>query len=87
MQTLSAIVKNLMQVAGSRSSQIGLVFLTGLSLQETKYALNSCPTNLQDFDALICNSGGEIYYSCRDLGLDDEYEAHIEYRWQVRTLS
>ncbi|XP_009786823.1 sucrose-phosphate synthase 4 [Nicotiana sylvestris] len=80
-ETLSLTVKNIMQVAGSRSSQIGLVLSTGLSLQETKEALNSCPTNLEDFDALICSSGSEIYYPWRDFGLDEDYEAHIEYRW------
>ncbi|XP_055833060.1 sucrose-phosphate synthase 4 isoform X2 [Solanum dulcamara] len=80
-ETLSLTVKNIIEIARSRSSQIGLVFLTGLSLQETKEAVNSCPTNFEDFDALICSSGSEIYYPWRDLGLDDDYEAHIEYRW------
>lgn len=80
-ETLSLTVKNIMQVARSRSSQIGLLFLTGLCLQETKEVVNSCPTNLEDFDALICSSGSEIYYPWKDLGLDDDYEAHIEYRW------
>ncbi|KAK4708831.1 hypothetical protein R3W88_029756 [Solanum pinnatisectum] len=86
-ETLSLTVKNIMQVARSRSSQIGLVFLTGLSLQETKEVVNSCPTNLEDFDALICSSGSEIYYPWKDLGLDDDYEAHIEYRWPGENIT
>ncbi|KAL2499384.1 putative sucrose-phosphate synthase 4 [Abeliophyllum distichum] len=80
-KALPLVIKNVMQAAGSKSGQIGFVLLTGLSLIEIKEALKSCPVKLEDFDALVCNSGSEMYYPWRDLIIDEDYEAHIEYRW------
>ncbi|KAI3464253.1 hypothetical protein Pfo_020916 [Paulownia fortunei] len=81
-EALPLIIKNVMQVAGSKSSQIGFVLLTGLSLLETKDLLRgNCHVKLEHFDALVCSSGSEIYYPWRDLVVDEDYESHIEYRW------
>ncbi|KAL7118378.1 hypothetical protein ACP275_03G132800 [Erythranthe tilingii] len=82
-EALPLIVKNIMQVAGSESSQIGFVLLTGLSLLETKEMLHrsNCQVKLEQFDALICSSGSEMFYPWKDLVADEDYESHIEYRW------
>ncbi|KAG8378558.1 hypothetical protein BUALT_Bualt08G0149400 [Buddleja alternifolia] len=80
-QALPLIIKNVMQVAGSKSSQIGFVLLTGLSLLETKDLLRTCQIKIENFDALVCSSGSEMYYPWRDLVVDKDYEAHLEYRW------
>ncbi|KAL3845723.1 hypothetical protein ACJIZ3_003126 [Penstemon smallii] len=80
-ETLPLIVKNVMEAAGSNSSQIGFVLLTGLSFVETKDVLRSGQVKLEEFDALICSSGSEMYYPWRDLALDEDYKAHIGYRW------
>ncbi|KAJ0026001.1 hypothetical protein Pint_06863 [Pistacia integerrima] len=44
-------------------------------------AIKSCPINIEDFDAIICNSGSELYYLWRDTVADLDYEAHVEYKW------
>ncbi|KAA8528054.1 hypothetical protein F0562_035077 [Nyssa sinensis] len=80
-ETLSLIIKNVMQAAVSSSGQIGFILLTGLTLLEIKEALRCCQVNLEDFDAMVCSSGSEIYYPWRDLIADVDYEAHVEYRW------
>ncbi|KAL0351245.1 UNVERIFIED_CONTAM: putative sucrose-phosphate synthase 4 [Sesamum calycinum] len=70
-----------MAVGGSKSSQIGFVLLTGLSLPETKDMLTNCQVNLEHFDALVCSSGSDMYYPWRDLEVDEDHESHIGYRW------
>ena len=57
------------------------MLLTGLSLQETIETLNSFNVNMEGFDALVCNSGSEMYYPWKDMMADADYEAHLEYRW------
>ncbi|XP_077231573.1 sucrose-phosphate synthase family protein [Tasmannia lanceolata] len=59
----------------------GFVFSTGSTLAETVEALRSCHVAPDDFDALICCSGSEVYYPWRDFVTDVEYGAHVEYRW------
>ncbi|XP_022718173.1 probable sucrose-phosphate synthase 4 [Durio zibethinus] len=91
-ETFQAIIKNVMQAAGLSIGlgKIGFVLLTGSSLRETMQALSSCPVNIEDFDALVCNSGSEMYYPWRDMVADMDYEAHIEYRWpgeNVRSMA
>lgn len=66
---------------GSGVGRIGFVLLTGSSLQEITEALKRCQVNIEDFDALACRSGSEMYYPWKDLVLDADYESHIEYRW------
>lgn len=82
-ETFQAIIKNVMQAAcsGLGLGRIGFVLLTGSSLQETVEALKCCQVNIEAFDALVCNSGSEMYYPWREMVADVDYEAHIEYRW------
>ena len=80
-ERLPAVVKNVMKSTSSGSGQIGFVLLTGLSLQEIIEKLTRYQVNLEEIDALVCNSGSEIYYPWKDLEADLEYEAHVEYRW------
>ncbi|KAK6116716.1 hypothetical protein DH2020_049536 [Rehmannia glutinosa] len=80
-EALPLIIKNVMQVTESKSSQIGFVLLTGLSLLETKDLLSSCQVKLEQFDALVCSSGSEMYHPWRDFVVDEDYKSHIEYRW------
>ncbi|KAJ9676351.1 hypothetical protein PVL29_025058 [Vitis rotundifolia] len=80
-ERLPAIIKNVMKSTSSGLNRIGFVLLTGLSLQEILEKLRCCQVNLEEIDALVCNSGSEIYYPWRDLIADLEYEAHVEYRW------
>ncbi|KAL6318072.1 hypothetical protein AAG906_035217 [Vitis piasezkii] len=42
---------------------------------------NVMKSTSSEIDALVCNSGSEIYYPWRDLIADFEYEAHMEYQW------
>ncbi|XP_052174855.1 sucrose-phosphate synthase 4 [Diospyros lotus] len=88
-ETFPLIIRNVMQAAVSSSGQIGFVLLTGLTLVEAEEQLRRCQVSLEDFDALICNSGSEMYYPWRDSIADADYEAHIECRWpseNVRSL-
>ncbi|XVF29787.1 hypothetical protein REPUB_Repub16aG0001200 [Reevesia pubescens] len=82
-ETFQAIIKNVMKAGGLSIGlgKIGFVLVTGSSLRETMQALSSCPVNIEDFDALVCNSGSEMYYPWMDMVADMDYEAHIEYRW------
>ncbi|CBI18275.3 unnamed protein product, partial [Vitis vinifera] len=80
-ERLPTIIKNVMKSTSSGLGRIGFVLLTGLSLQEILEKLRCCQVNLEEIDALVCNSGIEIYYPWRDLIADLEYEAHVENRW------
>ncbi|KAL3635132.1 sporulation-specific protein 4 [Castilleja foliolosa] len=80
-ESLNLIIKNVMQVASAKSSEIGFVLLTCMSLVEIKDMLSSCGVKVEQFDALVCSSGSEMYYPWRDLVVYEDYEAHIEYRW------
>lgn len=76
-------IKNVMKAAGLSIGlgKVGFILVTGSSLRETMEAIKSCPLNIEDFDAIICNSGSELYYPWRDMVADIDYEAHIEYKW------
>ncbi|XP_031255492.1 disease resistance protein RPS4-like [Pistacia vera] len=76
-------IKNVMKAAGLSIGlgKVGFILVTGSSLQETMEAIKSCPVNIEDFDAIICNSGSELYYPWRDNVADLDYEAHVEYKW------
>ncbi|XP_059637446.1 sucrose-phosphate synthase 4 isoform X2 [Cornus florida] len=79
-ETLPLIIKNVMKAVAS-PGRIGFILLTGLTLQETKEALKCSQVKLEDFDAMVCSSGSEIYYPWKDLMADMDYESHVEYRW------
>eukprot|EP00253_Pinus_taeda_P019443 PITA_19443 len=69
----------------------GLVLSTALTVDETLGMLNSSNILPHEFDALICSSGSELYYSAipaypdngsnKKLCPDPDYESHIDYRW------
>lgn len=82
-EAFEAIIMSVLKAAGPgvSSGRVGIVLLTGLSLKETIEALNSLDVNIEEFDALVCNSGSEMYYPWKDLMADADYEAHVEYRW------
>ncbi|TYH18394.1 hypothetical protein ES288_A05G267300v1 [Gossypium darwinii] len=51
---------------------------------------NGGTSGLEDFDALVCNSGSEMYYPWKDMVADTDYEAHMAYRWpgeNVRSMA
>lgn len=85
-ETLSTVIQNVTKAAGSKAGQIGFVLLTGLTLQETREVFKTSQLNIEDFDALICSSGSEMYFPWRDLVLDKDYEGHIEYRWPAENV-
>ncbi|KAI6691356.1 hypothetical protein NL676_028184 [Syzygium grande] len=62
-------------------NRVGFVLLTGATLQETLNALKGSDINIEEFEAISCNSGSSIYYPGRDLIADVDYEGHLEYRW------
>ncbi|XXG86989.1 hypothetical protein AAC387_Pa11g1786 [Persea americana] len=76
---LSSVVRGVMEAGGS--AQTGFVFLTGSTLAEAIEALRSCHVSIENFDAVVCGSGSEMYYPWRDLVADGDYGAHVEYRW------
>ncbi|XAR48833.1 Sucrose-phosphate synthase [Bertholletia excelsa] len=65
----------------------GFALLTAMSLSELTAFLKSGGVNINDFDALICSSGSEVYYpgayieSDGKLYPDLDYASHIDYRW------
>lgn len=81
------------QISGS----VGFILSTALTISETHSLLVSGGMAANDFDAFICNSGGELYYpsSNSDVTLansefpyvvDVDYHSHIEYRWGGESL-
>ncbi|WCJ34996.1 Sucrose-phosphate synthase family protein [Euphorbia peplus] len=82
-EKLQEIIKNVMKAAGLSLGlgRIGFVLLTGSTLRETTEALKCCQVNIEDFDAIICNSGSAMHYPWRDMAADTDYETHVEYRW------
>ncbi|KAK8642958.1 hypothetical protein V6N13_012281 [Hibiscus sabdariffa] len=91
-ETFPEIIMKVMKDAGLcvGLGKVGFVLITGSSLGETMQALGSCSVNIGDFDALVCNSGSEMYYPWRDMVADTDYEAHTAYRWpgeNVRSMA
>ena len=82
-EDFQAVIMNVMKSVrpGIRSGKVGVMLQTGLSFQETTEALNSFQVNIEEFDAVVCNSGSEMYYPWKDLMADADYEAHVEYAW------
>ncbi|XP_004290259.1 PREDICTED: probable sucrose-phosphate synthase 4 [Fragaria vesca subsp. vesca] len=82
-QTFQEIISSVKKAAslGFGQGRAGFVLLTGSSLQETVKAFKGCQVSIEEFDALVCKSGSEMYYPWRDLAADADFETHIEYRW------
>lgn len=85
---LEDIIKNVMKTAGltSGKGKIGFVLATGSSVQEVVEMTKKYLINLEEFDAIVCNSGSEIYYPWRDMEVDADYEAHVEYKWPGESI-
>ncbi|KAJ6922051.1 sucrose-phosphate synthase 1 [Populus alba x Populus x berolinensis] len=65
---------------------IGFILSTSLTISEIHSFLASGGFSPSDFDAFICNSGSDLYYSTPNLEdgpfvVDFYYHSHIEYRW------
>lgn len=65
---------------------IGFILATSFHLAELRSFLVSEGLNPSDFDAFICNSGGDLYYSSSHTEdnpfiVDLYYHSQIEYRW------
>lgn len=77
--------------AGRMDSQVarfsGFALLTAMPLTDTVEFLKSGQIQATEFDALICGSGGDVYYpdiSTEEGGKlcpDPDYASHIDYRW------
>ncbi|KDP39346.1 hypothetical protein JCGZ_01103 [Jatropha curcas] len=65
----------------------GLALSTAMPISETVEFLTSARIQVNDFDALICSSGSEVYYPGAyteengKLLPDPDYASHIDYRW------
>lgn len=84
------IVNDVFKVVRSdpQSSRVsGFALSTAMPVSETIEFLNSMKIEANEFDALICSSGGEVYYPGTyteeggKLFPDPDYAAHIDYRW------
>lgn len=65
---------------------IGFILATSLQIAEVHSFLVKKGVNPADFDAFICNSGADLYYSSshsedNPFVFDLYYHSHIEYRW------
>ncbi|GAB2284928.1 putative protein serine/threonine kinase [Dionaea muscipula] len=89
---LLEIVKSVFQAAGDLRTKglVGFVISTALTIAEINSLLQAGGLNATEFDAFICNSGGELYYSStrsedKSSGSpfvkDSHYHSHVEYRW------
>ncbi|KAK4729785.1 hypothetical protein R3W88_022773 [Solanum pinnatisectum] len=72
------------------ASSIGFILSTALTISEVQSFLELSKFKPHDFDAYICNSGGEVYYPCLSseekcsgpsFTVDSDYQTHIDYRW------
>ncbi|KAJ0260779.1 sucrose-phosphate synthase 2 [Hirschfeldia incana] len=88
---LLSVVKTVMDVAGGST---GFILSTSMTVSETHAALISGGLKAQDFDAVICNSGSELYFTApasEDKTVlpythDPDYHSHIEFRWGGENL-
>ncbi|XVE98403.1 hypothetical protein REPUB_Repub03eG0103700 [Reevesia pubescens] len=65
---------------------IGFILSTFMTISEIQSFLISGGLNANDFDAFICNSGSDLFYSTNNpedgpFVVDFYYHSHIEYRW------
>lgn len=89
---LAEIIKTVLEAAG-KDKACGFILSTALSIFEVHNLLLSGGFNLSDFDAIICNSGSELYYASTEecfpgmpFAVDLDYRSHIEYRWGGESL-
>ncbi|GMH20576.1 hypothetical protein Nepgr_022417 [Nepenthes gracilis] len=89
-QTLDGIfetVQKMLDDVGKKyEGNAGFILSTSFSLSEVESYMLSKGLNLHDFDAYVCNSGSDLYYSSHNseespFEADLDYHSHIEYRW------
>jgi sucrose-phosphate synthase len=94
MSHIQSIVKTIRSDSSSRVKP-GLVISSALTKSEIVEMLNSAGMSPTEFDALVCSSGSEVYYSAsgsddsgtlHDLQADEDYSTHIDYRWGYEGL-
>ncbi|XP_042055373.1 probable sucrose-phosphate synthase 1 [Salvia splendens] len=85
---LSETVRNIFEAVKKERTEdsIGFILATSFDIIEIRSFLISEGLNTTDFDAFICNSGGDLYYSSANpednsFVVDLYYHSHIEYRW------
>ncbi|XP_027174848.1 probable sucrose-phosphate synthase [Coffea eugenioides] len=85
---LSESVKRIFDALEKEKAEgsIGFILATSFNMSELRSFLVSEHLNPTDFDAFICNSGGDLYYSSlhsdeNPFVVDLYYHSHIEYRW------
>ncbi|CAN7101496.1 unnamed protein product [Brassica rapa subsp. narinosa] len=91
---LLEVVKTVIDVGGRNGSSIGFILSTSMNVSETHSTIISGGLNPQDFDAVICNSGSELYFTSSasedktklPYALESDYHSHIEYRWGGESL-
>lgn len=94
---LLQIIKSAFSAAGEQrtAGSIGFILSTALTLSEVNSLLESGGLSPTDFDAFICSSGSELYYSSSaseenyagsPFVLDEDYHSHIDYRWGAEGL-
>ncbi|XP_011101558.1 probable sucrose-phosphate synthase 2 [Sesamum indicum] len=83
-QEISKAIRSDQQIA--RHS--GFALSTAMPMPELIEFLKSGNIKVNDFDALICSSGSELYYPGEDGKLcpDPDYASHIDYRWGLDGL-
>ncbi|WCJ29991.1 Sucrose-phosphate synthase [Euphorbia peplus] len=89
--TISALVEVTRKIFDAAEKErtegsIGFILLTSLAMSEIHSFLVSGGFSPSDFDAFVCNSGSELYYSNHNSDeasfvVDFYYHSHIEYRW------
>lgn len=85
---LSESVRKIFDAAEKERTEgsIGFILATSFNMVELRSFLVSEGLNTSDFDAFICNSGGDLYYSSlhsedKAFIVDLYYHSQIEYRW------
>lgn len=80
--------RKIFEAMGREKSEgsVGFILSTSLTISEIKSFLKSGGLSPNDFDAFICNSGSDLYYSSVNseddpFVVDFYYHSHIEYRW------
>ncbi|KAL0403829.1 UNVERIFIED_CONTAM: putative sucrose-phosphate synthase 1 [Sesamum radiatum] len=85
---LSESVRKIFEVVKEERAEgsVGFILATSFNITQVRSFLISERFNPTDFDAFICNSGGDLYYSSlhsedNPFVVDLYYHSHIEYRW------
>ncbi|KAL3629678.1 putative protein serine/threonine kinase [Castilleja foliolosa] len=85
---LSESVRKIFEASEKERAEgsVGLILATSFNITEIRSFLTSEGLNATDFDAFICNSGGDLCYSSlqsedNPFVVDLYYHSHIEYRW------